>query len=147
LVSLTTSGLTTVRRALPIVIWTNVGCCALIFMGVVDLRLTFLYLLGVAGTAFAFDRSHKSVGLGAIFGVGMLFYGIELMKSGVEPLRHLPWFSDMLVGDHSYFVALFIGAAFSFLTQSSAAVAMLVIGLGQTGLIGPYPAMMALYGA
>src|SRR5262245_61653264 len=29
LVSLVSSGLTTVRRALPIVTWANVGCCAL----------------------------------------------------------------------------------------------------------------------
>src|SRR5262245_34325327 len=98
LVSLATSGLTTVRRALPIITWANVGCCALIFAAVVDLRLTILYLIGLAGAAFAFDRSHKSVALGAVFGVGMLFYGIELMQSGVAPLKELPWFSDLLLG-------------------------------------------------
>src|SRR5262245_64066534 len=102
LVSLATSGLTTVRKAIPIVTWANVGCCALIFAAVVDLRLLILYLIGLAGAAFAFDRSHKSVALGAVFGVGMLFYGIELMKSGVEPLKNSPWFTELLVGNHSY---------------------------------------------
>src|SRR5262245_3919183 len=63
LVSLVASGLTTVRRALPIIIWANVGCCALIFATVIDLRLTILYLIGLAGAAFAFDRSHRNVGL------------------------------------------------------------------------------------
>src|SRR5215470_306605 len=87
LVSLVASGLTTVRRALPIVIWANVGCAALIFVAVLDLRLAILYLLGVAGAGFAFDRSHKSDVLAAVFGVGMLFYGIELMKVGIEPLK------------------------------------------------------------
>src|SRR5215470_17082157 len=74
LVSLVSSGLTTVRRALPIVTWANVGCCALIFAAVLDLRLAILYLLGVAGAAFAFDRTHKSDAFGAVFGIGMLFY-------------------------------------------------------------------------
>src|SRR5215468_895868 len=48
LVSLVSSGLTTVKRALPIVTWANVGCSALIFAAVLDLLLAILYLLGVA---------------------------------------------------------------------------------------------------
>src|SRR5215813_7633564 len=122
LVSLVASGLTTVRRALPIVTWANVGCCALIFAAVLDLRLAILYLLGLAGAAFAFDRSHRNHALGAIFGVGMLFYGIELMKAGAEPLKELPWFSAALnESHHSLLLALLGGAAFSFVTQSSTA--------------------------
>src|SRR5262249_666571 len=66
LVRLTNSGLTTVRQALPIITWANVGCCALIFAAIVDLRLLILYLIGLAGAAFAFDRSHKNVALGAM---------------------------------------------------------------------------------
>src|SRR5262245_23531257 len=50
-VSLVTSGYTTVKRALPIVTWANVGCCALIFAAVLDLRLAILYMLGLAGAA------------------------------------------------------------------------------------------------
>ena len=148
LVSLVASGLTTVRRALPIVTWANVGCCALIFASVLDLRLAILYVLGVAGAAFAFDRSHRSHALGAVFGVGMLFYGIELMKTGADPLKQLPWFSQMLHDSHNSLVFAFLGGtAFSFVTQSSTAVSILAIGLAQTGLLGPFPTMMALYGA
>ena len=75
LVSLVTSGLTTVRAVLPIITWANVGCSALIFVAILDLRFVILYLIGLAGAAFAFDRSHKNHALGALFGVGMLFYG------------------------------------------------------------------------
>lgn len=148
LVSLVASGLTTVRRALPIVTWANVGCCALIFASVLDLRLAILYLIGLAGAAFAFDRSHRSHALGAVFGVGILFYGIELMKAGADPLKDLPWFSDLLNDTHNSLLLAFAGgASFSFVTQSSTAVSILAIGLAQTGLLGPFPTMMALYGA
>src|SRR5579883_2510633 len=147
LVSLTTSGLTTIEQALPLITWTNVGCCALIFATVIDLRLMILYLIGLAGAAFAFDRSHtKSVAIGAIFGMGMLFYGIELMKSGVEPLKDLPLLSHVLSGNH-YIIAFIASIAFAFVTQSSTAVSILVIGLAQRGLLGPFQAMTALYGA
>src|SRR5215472_9184791 len=122
LVSLVSSGLTTVRRVLPIVTWANVGCCALIFAAVLDLRLAILYLLGLAGAAFAFDRSHRTHAISAIFGVGMLFYGVELMKIGAELLKQLPWFAGMLQGAGNSLLFAFVGAtAFSFVTQSSAA--------------------------
>lgn len=148
MVSLVSSGLTTVRRALPIITWANVGCCALIFIAVLDLRLAILYLLGLAGGAFAFQKSHKSDALGAIFGIGMLFYGMELMKAGAEPLRTMPWFPDMMQESReSYALAFIGGTAFSFVTQSSTAVSILVIGFAQTGIIGPFPTMMGLYGA
>src|SRR5215471_314855 len=148
LVSLVSSGLTTVRRALPIITWANVGCSALIFATVLDLRVAVLYLIGVAGAAYAFDRSHRSHALGAMFGVGMLFYGIELMKAGADPLKQLPWLTEGLNGNqHSYVLALLAGGLFSFVTQSSVAVSILVIGLAQTQLLGPFQAMMAIYGA
>jgi phosphate:Na+ symporter len=148
LVSLVTSRLSTVRAVLPIITWANVGCSALIFVTVLDLRLAILYLIGVAGAAFAFDRSHKNHALGAIFGVGMLFYGIELMKTGSAPLKDLPWFAEALNGNsESLLLACAGGAGFAFVTQSSTAVSILTIGLAQTGLIGPFSAMMAIYGA
>ena len=52
LVSLVTSGLTTVTAVLPIITWANVGSSALIFAAFLDLRLAILYLIGVAGAAF-----------------------------------------------------------------------------------------------
>src|SRR5262245_21150001 len=50
-------------------------------------------------------------------------------------------------GGQSYLLAFVSGAVFSFVTQSSTAVSIVAIGLAQTGLLGPFPTMMALYGA
>src|SRR5262245_62859350 len=111
LVSLVSSGLTTVRRALPIVTWANVGCSALVLAAALDLRVGILYLIGLAGAAFAFDRSHRFGAFGAVFGVGMLFYGIELMKIGAEPLQHISWFATLVDGSrHQSTVFAFLSA-------------------------------------
>src|SRR5262249_60956339 len=128
LVSLVSSGLTTVKRALPIVTWANVGCSALVLAAVLDLRVGILYLIGLAGAAFAFDRSRRFGALGAVFGVGMLFYGIELMKTGADPIKQLAWFSGGLNQGHSsYALALVAGPARSFPTRSPLAVATLPV--------------------
>jgi phosphate:Na+ symporter len=50
-------------------------------------------------------------------------------------------------GQQSYLLAFLSGAVFSFITQSSTAVAILAIGIAQTGFLAPFPTMMALYGA
>jgi phosphate:Na+ symporter len=148
LVSLVSSRLATIAGVLPIVTWANVGSSALIFLAVLDLRFAILYLVGVAGVAFAFDRTRKNHTLGALFGIGMLFYGIELMKAGAQPLREMDWFSSALDGNHeAYLVAFGAGAAFSFVTQSSIAISILAVGMAQTGLLGPFQTMMAIYGA
>ena len=148
LVSMVSSGLATVRRMLPILIWANVGCCALIFATVLDLHVAILYLVGIAGVAYAFDRSHKSHVFAAVFGIGMLFYGMELMKSGAAPVKDLPWFSGLLNESSRSYALTFMGATgLSFITQSSTAITILAIGFAQTGLLAPFPAMMAIYGA
>src|SRR5262249_4332458 len=128
LVSLVTSGLATVRQVLPIMTWANVGCSSLVFAAIVDLRLAILYLIGVAGAAYAFDRSNRNHVFGAALGVAMLFYGIELMKTGAEPLRGTAWFTGALGGGyHAYLIAFGASTAFSFATQSSVAVSILAI--------------------
>jgi len=148
LVSLVTSGLATVRAVLPIIIWANVGCSALIFVAVLDLRLGVLYLIGLAGATYALDRFHRNHVLGALFGIGLLLYGIELMKTGASPLSRLPLIADTLSGNReSYVLALLGGTAFSFATQSSTAASILAIGLAEAKVLGPFPAMMAIYGA
>src|SRR5262249_42387215 len=148
LVSLVSSGLTTVRRALPVVTWANVGCGALIFIAVLDLRLGILYLIGLAGVAYAFDRSHRTELFSAGLGVAMLFYGIELMQTGAEPLRQFPQFANLVNGSGQSLLLPFLGGAgLSFATQSATAVSILAIGMVRTGLLDPFAAMMALYGA
>lgn len=148
LVSMVSSGLATVRRMLPILIWANVGCCALIFATVLDLRVPILYLVGLAGVAYAFDRSHKTHVFAAVFGIGMLFYGMELMKTGAAPVKDLPWFNGLLnEGSRSYLLTFAGASGLSFITQSSTAITILAIGFAQAGLLGPFAAMMAIYGA
>ncbi|MGI8785437.1 MAG: Na/Pi symporter [Acidobacteriota bacterium] len=110
LTSMISSGLVTVRRALPIVTWCNVGSSALVFMAVLNLRMAVLYLLGIAGASFAFEKPVRyRNAVGAIFGIGMLFYGIELMKSGAAPLKDFPWFNQIIAEHSDSYALAFLG--------------------------------------
>lgn len=75
-VSLVTSGMVVMRRALPVLAWANVGTSLLVFLATLDIHLAVLYLLGVVGFCHYFglnDNDRYRHLVGALFGVGMLF--------------------------------------------------------------------------
>ena len=57
--SLTSSGLTTVRKALPVIIWANAGCSTLVLLAVLDIKYAVLIILTISSICFAFDKPTK----------------------------------------------------------------------------------------
>src|SRR5262249_48394122 len=93
LASMAASGLVTVRQALPIVLWTNVGTTLLVFAGVFDLEILVLYCLGLSATVFVFSGEVLwKPFCGVVLGISMLFFGIQLMKTSTGNLRTFDWF-------------------------------------------------------
>ena len=54
-VSLISSGMMSVRNALPILLWANSGVSILVILAVLRIELLILFLLGVSGLCFAFE--------------------------------------------------------------------------------------------
>src|SRR5262249_29360247 len=77
--SMTASGLLTVRRALPIVAWANVGVTFLIFITLLDIRLAVLYFLGISAVAYSFDRRPRwHLLFGVVLGASLLLFGLDM---------------------------------------------------------------------
>ncbi|HRX17071.1 MAG TPA: Na/Pi symporter, partial [Spirochaetota bacterium] len=91
---------------------------------------------------YLFSRNEKVKYIAfTIMGVGMVFFGLELMKDGFKPIRLLPEFEAMFSMVHatSYFNVLLIaliGCLLTMIVQSSSATLGITIGLAQTGVIG-----------
>jgi phosphate:Na+ symporter len=148
LASMTASRLITVHKALPIIIGTNVGTTLLPFITIFDTHLGVLWVMGLSGIAFSFSRGVRwRIFWGIVLGVGLLFYGINLMKDNAEELRHYLWFQAIIDEAHSSFaLALVVGTLLSFLTQSTTAVVFIAVTLVPSGLMGPRETMMIIYG-
>jgi phosphate:Na+ symporter len=148
LASMTASGLTTARQALPMVAWANVGTTLLVFIAVLDIRLGVLYLLGVSATAFAFSKDSRARTAWAVaLGIALLFYGIHLMKSSSADLQGASWFQTFLTQARGSFVLAFaVGALLSFVTQSTTAVTLIAVTLVKAGMLGANETMMIIYG-
>lgn len=71
----------------------------------------------------------------AVMGLGLIFFGMELMSIGTEPLRQWPPFISLMQGISNPLLSILIGAAFTAIVQSSSATTGIVIVLASQGLI------------
>lgn len=149
--SMTTAGLMSLRGAMPVVIWANLGTSALVLAATVDIRVLVLYLLGMVGAAFYFnlDRSSRFRHLiGALLGVALLFLGLQFINQGAVPLREMQTVRDLLeLGADSYLMVFGIGAALTLVAQSSATVSIVAVAMTSVGLLTMSQTMMVIYGA
>src|SRR5262249_744552 len=148
LASMAASGLVSVRQALPIVTWANVGTTFIVFIGVFDLELLILYSLGLSATVFVFSGEVRWKPVcGVLLGISLLFFGIHTMKTSAAQLQTFAWFKAIMnQAQGSYLPAFVVGALLSFLTQSATAVALLAVTLAHAGLLRLESTMMIVYG-
>jgi len=145
---LVSSGLTTVRRALPVNNWAQASGALLILIAVIDIRLVVLYVVGVAGLAFAFDHHpSRRAFIGFMLGAGLLFLGLGMMREGASPLTDVEGFERfLLLTRNAYWLALVIGFVLTLITQSSVAVSVIAITMTQAGLLSEQETLMLMYG-
>ena len=148
-VSMLGSGLLTVTSGLAITIGSNVGSTLLVVIATLDIHLFVLVMLGIAGLCFASARlAPIRTFLLAVFGIGLVFLGLEILQDAAKPLAEQRWVRDALAGaSSSYLLVLAVSAFLSFLTQSTNSIALLSITLSTAGVLSFDQCVVAIYGA
>ena len=138
-----------VRQSGPIVFWGNVGSTLIVFVSMLSIKVFALLALGITALGLTFHIPKKLVHTyGALFGVGMIMYGLFLVKEGAGGLAGTEWVQELLKGSASYdLLAFFIGAVMTLLIQSNLATNMIAIALAAAGLVNLAEAMMVMLGA
>ena len=149
LVSMLRSGMMTILQTMPIIIGLNMVAGVIVLVLVIDIKVAILFLLGLAGIAFTNDkaRNYRNIA-GAVFGISLLFLGLNMMQEGVAPLAQKEWFAQVLrwtMG--SWMLGFAIGAVLSLIVQSSLAIVVLTIAFQQAGLFTLSESIMVVYGA
>lgn len=148
LAGMISTGLMAVRRALPVLACANVGTALLVFLAALDIRVAALYLLGVSGIVVAFKVTGRwRAAAGTSFAVGMLFYGLVLMKQAVAPLPGHPDFAAVVAFIQGWpYAAFVLGAMLRIVVQSSSAIGVIAVTLAGAGLLNDLQAMLLLCG-
>ncbi|MGC9323430.1 MAG: Na/Pi cotransporter family protein [Desulfomonilia bacterium] len=136
-VGLVNAGLMTLKQAIGVVIGANIGTT--ITAQIIAFKLTdiALPLIGVGMFMKLLSKREKVKYWGDFFlGFGLLFYGLLVMKEGVQPLQAAPWVSDFFIHfSKNPLWGVLVGTLITMLFQSSSATVGLVIALASSGVL------------
>ena len=141
------SGMMTLKQAVWIIMGANIGTTItgqLIALDVGAVAPLFAFV-GVAMVVFLKKPQIHHYG-NILAGLGVLFIGMEMMGSAMEPLREWPAFVNLVSTFSNPVVGILAGAAFTALIQSSSASVGILQALALSGVIGLDSAVYVLFG-
>ena len=148
-VGLVNAGLMQLKQAVGVIMGTNIGTTITGWVLVLKLGQYGLPLLGLAALVYIFARRDRIRFIAmALMGLGMIFFGLELMKDGVYDLREAEWFQQafkLFAADNYFgiFLCVILGCVLTFMVQSSSATLGITISLASTGAI-PFDTALAV---
>ncbi len=148
-VGMVNAGIMTLMQAIGVVLGANIGTTITGWILVLKIGKYGLPMIGIAAFFFLFSKRERVRYVAMlVLGLGMIFYGLMLMKNGFKPLRTMSWFTEWFhaFSPTTYFGVLkccLVGAVLTAIVQSSSATLGITIGLATTGIID-YPTAAAL---
>ena len=131
-----TAGVMTFNQSIGIILGANVGTT--VTAQIIAFKITKSAMLLIAAGFFtevlAKNRRIKQIGI-MFMGLGMLFFGMELMSQATYPLRTFdPFMAIMRSMDNPLF-GILMGAVFTAVIQSSSATTGIVIIMASQGFV------------
>ncbi|MGE4322281.1 MAG: Na/Pi cotransporter family protein [Sphingobium sp.] len=140
-VGLVNAGVIALRPAISVIMGANIGTT--LGNGLIALPLGPLGLLfgGVFGLVYCFGKGDRLRNIAlACLGFALIFYGLNLMTSGLKPLKDMPEIMTVISSlDASTFAGVIscalIAALITAMIHSSSATIGIVMGLGASGVL------------
>jgi phosphate:Na+ symporter len=141
LVGFVNAGIMTLLQAIGVILGADIGTTITGWIVSLNVAKYGLPMIGFFGLFYLFTKRERLRYFAlAMMGVGMVFFGLQLMKHGLEPLRHseefIAWFSKFepktIVG---VIKCALVGAAVTAVVQSSSATVAITMTLASTGVI------------
>jgi phosphate:Na+ symporter len=143
------AGLMQLHQTIGVIMGANIGTTITGWILVLKIGRYGLPILGVAALVYLFTRRDRPRFIAmSVMGLGMVFFGLELMKEGFAPMKDMPAFIDAFAWFQadSYtgvLKAALVGCVLTLIVQSSSATLGITIGLAATGVI-PFATAAAL---
>ncbi|WP_143287277.1 Na/Pi cotransporter family protein [Caloramator quimbayensis] len=143
------AGLMNLYQAASVIMGANIGTtitAQLIAFNLSDIAPLIL-ALGAIVTIFAKKKKIRDLGE-IILGFGVIFVGMTIMSTSMEPLKSSPEFSKIiLILSHNPILAVLAGTIITGIIQSSGAFIAVLIALSSNGAIGFEAALPLLLGS
>jgi len=151
LVALVSAGAIDKRRAMPVISWANLGTSLLVLVAALSMHDLILLLIGVTGLAFYFNLDQSSryrYLVSALLGVGLLFLGVDLIKTAAHALRDSEMLREAMAMSARFWpVSFAIGLAVAMVIQSSTTVTVVAMAMAGAALLPFASGAMIVIGA
>jgi len=148
-VGMVNANIMTLTQAIGVIMGGNIGTTVTAWLIALKIVEYGLPILGVSAFFYLFTRKDRVRYTAMMFlGLGMVFFGLTLMKGGFQPLRDNPEFISLLsmfepVNYWGLLKCILVGAVTTAIIQSSSATVAITISLASTGVIN-YETAVAL---
>lgn len=151
-VGMVNASIMTLTQAIGVILGANIGTTITGWILVVKIGKYGLPLLGVATFFYLFSKK-DTIRFFAMFlvGLGMVFFGLQLMKHGFAPIKELPgfeaWFHKFQPDTYlGVWKCVMVGAVLTAIVQSSSATLGITMALALTGAINFHTAAALILG-
>lgn len=131
------AGMMNLMQAIGIIMGANIGTTITAQITAFDLAAYTPFILFLGAIMFLFIKKDVIKYIGeVIMGFGMLFAGLEVMKTALDPLAQSPQFANLMTSLENPVLALVFGIAFTALLQSSSSSTVIFQTFAIEGLLG-----------
>jgi len=142
------AGLLNLSQSMGVIIGANVGTTITTQIIAFNVSQYGLLMIAVGFLANVVAKSEKIKQWGMILmGLGLIFFGMEVMSSATEPLREWQPFIVAMRNMQNPLLSILIGLIFTAVVQSSSATTGIVIVLASQGLISLESGIGLIFGA
>lgn len=147
-VGFVTAGIMNLSQSIGVIIGANIGTTITGQIIAFNIAKYGLAIVAVGFFVQVLSRQEKYRQIGsAIMGLGLIFFGMELMTGATVPLRTWSPFIHFMQELERPLIGVTVGTVFTAVIQSSSATTGIVIVLASQGLVAPEPAIALLLGA
>jgi phosphate:Na+ symporter len=151
-VGMVNASIMTLTQAIGVILGANIGTTITGWILVVKVGKYGLPLLGISAFFYLFSKK-DTIRFFAMFlvGLGMVFFGLQLMKNGFAPIKELPgfeaWFHKFQPDTYlGVWKCVMVGAVLTAIVQSSSATLGITMALALTGAINFHTAAALILG-
>ncbi len=142
------AGLMSLYQSVGVIMGANIGTTItgqLVTLKIDDYIPVFL-IIGTLLILFTKQDKRKEIGK-IVFGFGLLFMGLSMMKDAMQPIGETTIFQDIIIMlEGNMFLGILVGALMTVVVQSSSASTAILLSLAATGAISLEVAVPILFG-
>lgn len=142
------AGLMSLSQSIGVIMGANIGTTVTAQIIAFKVTKYGLVMVAVGFTMLFISKKEKIQQYGTmLMGLGLIFFGMQLMSDATRPLRTYEPFIDLMQSMDNPFLAILISAAFTGLIQSSSATTGVIIVLASQGFITLEAGIALAFGA